>query len=114
MDNSIKQQHKMKSKKLIFVVINALVMCGNVFAVSPYANTIQQNINKKSFLTVASFPTTSADAGFINRMESKRAGYMPYFNRSAFSDLSIAEQDELESMAYRSELERQHFLRHIL
>ena len=79
--------------------------CGNAFAVSPYANTIKQNIAPKSFLTVASFPQTAADATFIERVQSKAEGYS-YFNRSAFSDMSIEEQDELESMAYRAELQR--------
>ena len=85
-------------------------MCGNVFAVSPYANTIKQNISPSSFLTISSFPTTAADATFVERMENKAEGYKPYFNRSAFSGMSIEEQDELESMAYRAELERRHQL----
>ncbi len=101
----------MKPKKLIFALFIFPIICGNVFAVSPYATTIQQNIQKKSFLTPASFPTTAADASFIARMESKRDAYMPYFNRSAFADLPLDEQDELENMAYRAEQERQNKLR---
>ena len=96
----------MKYITLNFVALILLVTCGNVFAVSPYANTIQQNIHKKSFLGVASFPTTAADTGFIQRIETKREGYLPYFNRSAFAGLSVAEQDELESMAYRAYLQQ--------
>lgn len=84
----------------------ALILCGNVFAVSPYAYTIQKNIPKKSFLSVASFPTTIADAGFIARIENKYDGYLPYFNRSAFADLPLEEQDELELMARRAEYDR--------
>ena len=53
-----------------------------------------------------SFPSTAADASFVERVENKRAGYKPYFDRSAFADLTIEEQDELESMAYRAELQR--------
>ena len=85
--------------------------CGNVFAASPYATAIQQNIQKKSFLTSASFPKTAADASFVERVENKFEGYKPYFNRSAFSGMSIKEQDELESMAYRAELERRRMQR---
>jgi len=96
----------MKLNKLIFSIVCLAATCGNVFAVSPYATTIQQNIQKKSFLSVASFPTTAADASFVARMESKREGYLPYFNRSAFAGLTLEEQDELESMAYRAEQRR--------
>lgn len=96
----------MNIKNTIFVYAIFATVCGNVFAVSPYASTIQQNISKQSFLTIASFPTTVADVGFINRMENKRIDYLPYFNRSAFSNLPLDEQDELESMAYRAYLEQ--------
>ena len=97
----------MTFKKLLFVVIGTSIVCGNVFAVSPYANTIKQNIPKKSFLVPTSFPKTIADVPFAARIENKRAGYRPYFNRSAFAGLTIEEQNELEQMAYRAELERQ-------
>ena len=97
---------KMRLNISILFVGISLVVCGNVFAVSPYANTIQQNIKQKSFLTMASFPTTAADAGFIARMENKRDDYLPYFNRSAFQDLPIDEQEELEYMARRAERNR--------
>lgn len=93
--------------KNIFLLFGIIAIgCGNVFAVSPYATTIGMNAPRKSFLSAASFPTTAADAPFIARMENKRADYLPYFNRSAFAGLSIKEQDELESMAYRAELQR--------
>ena len=96
----------MKLQHRFFIVLVAVFLCGNVFAVSPYATTIEQNVRGQSFLKPASFPTTVADASFITRMESKRQGYLPYFNRSAFSDLSIEEQDELEQMARRAEAHR--------
>jgi len=96
----------MKSMKWIFILLIVPIVCGNVFAVSPYATMIQQNIQKKSFLTPASFPTTAADAPFIARMESKRDAYMPYFNRSAFADLPLDEQDEVERMLYQAEVNR--------
>ena len=95
----------MKLKHIILFGIT-FVLCGNTFAYSPYANTITSNLPKKSFLTAMSFPTTAADATFVERVENKRAGYEPYFNRSAFANLTIEEQDELESMAYRAELQR--------
>ena len=89
----------------IFTCVTISTICGNVFAVSQYASTIQQNTPSKSFLTVASFPTTAADTSFVERMESKREGYQ-YFNRSAFSNLTIEEQDELETMFRRAEMDR--------
>ena len=95
----------MKLKRIILFGIT-FALCGNTFAYSPYANTITNNLPKKSFLTAMTFPTTAADATFIERVENKRAGYEPYFNRSAFANLTIEEQDELESMAYRAELQR--------
>ena len=97
----------MTLKILIFICCAASIMCGNVFAVSPYANTISQNTSlKKSFLAPASFPTTIANASFIERIENMAAGYEPYFNRSAFSSLTIKEQDELETMFDRAEADR--------
>ena len=96
----------MKIRSIILLFGIPLVVCGNVFAVSPYATTIGQNTPRKSFLTVASFPTTVADAPFIARVQNKTEGYRPYFNRSAFADLTLDEQDELEQMAYRAEVER--------
>lgn len=101
----------MKHKKLILLYGIVLISCGNVFAVSPYATTIQQNIQKKSFLSLASFPKTAADASFVERVDNKAEGYKPYFNRSAFAGMTIEEQDELESMAYRANLERLRRLR---
>ena len=95
----------MKLKHIILFGIT-FVLCGNTFAYSPYANTITNNLPKKSFLTAASFPTTAADATFVERVESKSAGYKPYFNRSAFTNLTLEEQDELESMVHRSAIER--------
>jgi len=95
----------MKIKRIILFGI-AFTLCGNTFAYSPYADTITNNLPKKSFLTAMSFPTTAADATFVERVENKRAGYEPYFNRSAFAGMTIEEQDELESMAYRAELQR--------
>ena len=97
----------MKQIKWIFFVTTCFILCGNVFALSPYAQTIQQNIHKKSFLSATSFPTTVADAPFVVRMENKREDYLPYFNRSAFQNLPLDEQYELESMAYRAEKQRQ-------
>ena len=97
----------MNVKKVLSALIIVSTTCGNVFAVSPYAATIQQNIQKKSFLIPTSFPKTIADIPFVDRMTNKAAGYRPYFNRSAFAGLSIEEQDELESMAYRAEIKRQ-------
>ena len=99
----------MKFKKHSFLFGINLFLCGNVFAVSPYATTIQQNIPKKSFLIATSFPKTIADVPFADRIKNKTAGYRPYFNRSAFAGLTIEEQDELESMAYQSELYRRSF-----
>lgn len=96
----------MTQNKSFLFILGALVLCGNVFAVSPYATAIEQNVRGQSFLRPVSFPTTAADASFIARMESKRDAYMPYFNRSAFTELSIAEQDEIESMFDRAEAER--------
>jgi len=99
----------MNNQRLIFGIITCFAMCGNVFALSPYAQTIQQNIHKKSFLSATSFPTTVADASFVARMENKREDYLPYFNRSAFQNLSLDEQDELERMARRAERDRINF-----
>ena len=101
----------MNIKKHIFLFGITLAICGNVFAVSPYATTIGQNLPKKSFLTATSFPTTISDVSFVARMENKREGYLPYFNRSAFADLSLDEQDELEQMAYRADVERRETLK---
>ena len=100
----------MKLEHIILFGIT-FALCGNTFAYSPYANTITNNLSKKSFLTAASFPTTAADATFVERVENKRAGYEPYFDRSAFAGMSIEEQDELELMAYRAEVLRQQQLR---
>jgi len=99
----------MRLNKLFFFAICSVATCGNVFALSPYAQTIQQNIHKKSFLSAASFPTTAANVPFMARMENKREDYLPYFNRSAFADLPLDEQDELERMARRAERERINF-----
>ena len=96
----------MTLKKSFFVAIVVSILCGNVFAVSPYAMTIQQNIQKKSFLAPVAFPTTAADASFITKAQVKRDDYIPYFDRSAFKGLSIEEIDELESMAERAEADR--------
>ena len=101
----------MRLQKIILLYGISFITCGNALAASPYANTIKQNIAPTSFLAVASFPQTAADATFIERVQSKAEGYS-YFNRSAFSDLTIEEQDELESMAYRAEMERQRKLRY--
>lgn len=95
----------MRLNRLVLFGIT-FVLCGNTFAYSPYANTIKQNISQKSFLDVASFPQTAADATFVERVENKAEGYRPYFNRSAFAGMTIEEQDELESMAYRAEIQR--------
>lgn len=97
---------RMRIKIAVLLFGIPLTMYGNVFAVSPYATTIQQNIQKKSFLHTTSFPTTIADIPFAARIQNKREGYLPYFNRSAFAGLTIQEQDELESMAYRAEQRR--------
>ena len=99
----------MKFKKHSFLFGIQVLLCGNVFAVSPYATTIQQNIQPKSFLFATSFPKTISDVRFVDRIKNKQAGYRPYFNRSAFTDLSIKEQDELENMAYRAEMARLDF-----
>ena len=96
----------MKTKTVIFAYLTVATICGNVFAVSPYATTIGQNLGHKSFLVPTAFPTTASDASFIERVQSKRDGYMPFFNRSAFTGLTVQEQDEFESMAYRAELQR--------
>ena len=101
----------MKLKNVILLCGISVVSCGNTFAYSPYANTIKQNIQPKSFLGIASFPQTAADASFVQRVENKFEGYKPYFNRSAFADMTIEEQDELENMAYRAELQRGHAAR---
>jgi len=101
----------MKLEKVFLLFGIVFVICGNTFAYSPYVNTIKQNIPKKSFLSIASFPQTAADASFVERVENKTEGYKPYFNRSAFSGMSIEEQDELESMAYRADVERLWILR---
>jgi len=101
----IKTLKKMKAKSFILFG-TVLLICGNVFAYSPYADTITNNLQKKSFLSVASFPTTAADATFVERVETKVIGYEPYFNKSAFADLPIKEQEELENMINRSEIDR--------
>lgn len=100
----------MKLKHVILFGIT-FALCGNTFAYSPYVNTITNNLPKKSFLSAASFPTTSADASFVERVENKTVGYEPYFDRSAFADLPIAEQNELANMAYNAEVDRQRQLR---
>lgn len=97
----------MMLNNLFFVIISISILCGNLFAVSPYAMTIQQNIQKKSFLAPISFPTTAADASFITKMQIKRDDYLPYFDRSAFITLDDEEIDELKSMMYRAEIARQ-------
>ncbi len=72
---------------------------------------LQRNkIHPKKILTATTFPKTAADTTFVERVKNKAIGYEPYFNRSAFTGLSIAEQDELKSMAYRANLERLHRL----
>ncbi len=98
----------MKTKTIVFLFGISTILCGNTFAFSQYANAIKQSLSNKSFLTVASFPKTVADATFVERMENKEQGYRPYFNASAFADLTIAEQKELESMAYKAEVQRLH------
>lgn len=101
---------RMKQRHIILAGI-IFAICGNVFAYSPYTNTITNNLPKKSFLTAAAFPTTVADTNFVERVESKAIGYEPYFNRSAFTELSIEELDELETMIHRAEIEQQYLLR---
>ena len=93
-------------KQLILFCLS-IAWCGNVFADNVNIGGIQQNPVTKSFLTVASFPKTISDATFVERVENAAAGYEPYFNRSAFADMTIDEQDELETMAYRAEATRQ-------
>lgn len=96
----------MKHKRLILLFGISVIMCGNMFADYAGATTTQPESTNKSFLTAATFPKVAADAPFVNRMENKVIGYRPYFNRSAFAGITPQEQDELQSMAYRAELER--------
>ena len=96
----------MRLKSTILLCGILLIKCGNTFAYSPYANTIKQHLSNKSFLTATSFPTTVADASFVTRLENKIEGYKPYFNRSAFTGMTLKEIDELENMADQAEMER--------
>lgn len=97
----------MRLKNIFLLYGISIALCGNTFAYSPYADTIKQSIQPKSFLSIAFFPKTVADVSFVERIENKSEGYKPYFNRSAFSGMTVQEQDELESMAYRAEMDRQ-------